>query len=205
MDPAPASVAVDPLRPRRIWYLVAALIAAGGVLTAAALLFLIPFGGDLGQFGGDLGQRVTPGQPLTVHMPETGKMVWVKGEQSLPACQYSEADTQKLEESVLVSMLADDLTLEVDGERWRGLQMMRAKPVGTYTLTCTVSDEQATSSFSIGDPPRFHDPRSKALAALAAEALATLSVLVGAVWTVVIAVRRHQRAKRPAERHLTVG
>ncbi|WP_433348361.1 hypothetical protein [Micromonospora sp. CA-111912] len=197
MDPAPASVAVDPLRPRRVWYVVAALIAAGGVLAAAAMLFLIPFGGDLGQ-------RVTSGQPLTVHMPEAGKMVWVKGEQSLPACQYSEADTQKLEESVRISMLADDLTLEVDGERWRGLQMMRVKPVGTYTLTCTVP-EHATSSFSIGDPPRFHDPRSKALAALAGSALASLCVLVGAVLTVVIAVRRHRRGKRLAERHPTVG
>ncbi|MGW1057752.1 hypothetical protein [Micromonospora rubida] len=92
---------------------------------------------------------------------------------------------------VLVSMLSDGLTLEVDGERWRGLQMMYVKPVGTYTLTCTVSDEHVTSSFSIGDPPRFHDARSRALAGLAASALASLSVLVGAVLTVVIAVRRH--------------
>lgn len=117
--------------------------------------------------------------------------LWVKGEQYVPACQYSEADTQKLGELVLVSMLSDGLTLEVDGERWRGLQMMYVKPVGTYTLTCTVSDEHVTSSFSIGDPPRFHDARSRALAGLAASALASLSVLVGAVLTVVIAVRRH--------------
>ncbi|MFF3865235.1 hypothetical protein [Micromonospora sp. NPDC001898] len=192
------TVAADPSPPRRIWYVVPALIAAGGVLAAAVMLFLIPFGGDLGQ-------RITPGQPITVHMPEAGKMVWVKGEQYFPACHNSEADTQKLGEWNLVSMLSDDLTLEADGERWRGVQMIYAKPAGTYTLTCTVSDEHGTSSFSIGDPPRFHDARSRALAALAASALASLSVLVGAALTVVIAVRRHRNGKRLAGRHLTNG
>ena len=79
MDPAAAAVAANPLRPRRTSYLVAALIAVGCVLAAPAVLFLIPAGGDLGQ-------RITPGQPVTVHVPEAGKMVWAKdrGPQELP-------------------------------------------------------------------------------------------------------------------------
>ncbi|WP_433552287.1 hypothetical protein ACQP08_01425 [Micromonospora zamorensis] len=190
MDPAPAAVAADPLRPRRTPYLVAALIAVGGVLAAAAVLFLVPVGGDLGQ-------RITPGQPVTVQVPEAGKMVWAKdsGPQNFPGvgCAPSSADTQEIEEWTTVSMRLDDLTLKANGERWRGVMMVHASPAGRYTVTCTASAADGTPSLSIGDPPRFHDPRSKALGVLAASVLASLGVLVGTVLAVVVAVRRRRR------------
>jgi hypothetical protein len=135
-------------------------------------------------------------------------MVWAKGSgQNFPGvgCAPSPADTQELEEWTTVSMRLDDLTLNADGERWRGVMMVRARPAGRYTVTCTASAADGTPSLSIGDPPRFHDPRSKALAVLAASVLASLGVLVGTVVAVVVAVRRHWRGRRLAERHRTVG
>ncbi|MGC1209843.1 MAG: hypothetical protein WA890_01035 [Micromonospora sp.] len=169
-------------RPHGIWYAIAALIAAGGVLAAGAVLFLVPFGGDLGQ-------AITPGQPVTVQLPEAGKMVWVKdGGGALPDlhCESSDVDTRRLEEWREVSMRGDQLTLTADGERWRALLLVSAKPTGQYTLTCAPSGP----ALSIGDPPRFHGPRANAIATLAAVVLASLGVLVGAALTLVVAVRR---------------
>ena len=194
MDPAAAAVAANPLRPRRTSYLVAALIAVGSVLAAPAVLFLIPAGGDLGQ-------RITPGQPVTVHVPEAGKMVWAKdrGPQNFPGvgCAPSPADTQELGWTT-VSMRPDDVTLNANGERWRGVMVVHAQPAGTYTVTCTASAADGTPSLSIGDPPRFHNPRSRARAVLAASVLASLGVLVGTVLAVVVAVRSRRRRSSQA-------
>lgn len=186
MDTAPMAVAAAPVRPRRIWYVVAALIAAGGVSAAAALMFLVPLGGDLGQ-------RITPGQPVTVHVPEAGKMVWVRDSgRDVPdlRCEPSQPDTQRLEQWGSVSMRHDDLTVTADGERWRALLLVQAKPAGRYTMTCTTSGAEAAAPLSLGDPPRFYGPRAEALAVLTAVLLASLGVVVGAVLAVVVAVRR---------------
>lgn len=178
------AVAADPVRPRRIWYVVAALIAAGGVSAAAALMFLVPVGGGLGQ-------RITPGQPVTVHVPEAGKMVWVRdGGGDVPdlRCEPSQPDTQRLQQWRSASTRHDDLTVTADGDRWRGPLLVQAKPAGRYTMTCTASD--AAASLSLGDPPRFSGPRAEALSVLAAVVLASLGVVVGAALAVVVAVRR---------------
>ena len=180
------AVAADPVRPRRIWYVVAALIAAGGVAAAAALMFLMPLGGDVGQ-------RITAGQPVTVQVPEAGKMVWVRDSgRDVPdlRCEPSPPDTQRLEEWSNASTRHDAPTVTAEGERWRGLLLVRAEPAGRYTMTCTTSGPDAASSLSIGDPPRFSGPRAEALAALAALVLASLGVVAGVVLAVVVAVRR---------------
>lgn len=180
------AVAADPVRPRRIWYVVAALIAVGGVLAAAALMFLVPVGGDLGQ-------RITPGQPVTVQVPEAGKMVWVRdpgGDVPDLRCEPSQADTQRLQQWASASMHHDDLTVTADGERWQPLLLVQAKPAGRYTLTCTTSRADAALSLSLGDPPWFYGPRAEALTALAALVLASLGVVIGVVLAVVVAVRR---------------
>ncbi|MEV4658715.1 hypothetical protein [Micromonospora sp. NPDC049301] len=189
MNPAPAAVAADRRRPRRTWYVVAALVAAGGVLAAAAVVFLVPFGGDLGQ-------RVTPGQPVTVHLSEAERMVWARSSgPDVPdvRCEPSPADAREIDEWHTVSMLFDDLTLEADGERWRAVLKMAAGPTGTYTVTCTIPGGDGTMSLAIGDPPHFHGARSTALAVLAASVLVPLGVLVGVVLAVVVAVRRRRR------------
>lgn len=185
MDPAPGAVAAKPPPSRRIWY-VAALIAIGGVLAAAAVLFLIPIGGDLGQ-------RMMPGQPVTVHVPEAGKMVWATGDGRNVTdlrCEPSPRDTRELAEWVTVSTRRDELILDADGERWRAVALVRASPVGRYTVVCTATGADAVPSLSIGDPPRFYDARSKTLTGLTAVVLALLGVLIAIALVAVAAVRR---------------
>jgi hypothetical protein len=50
---------------RAVRYAVAATIAAGGVLAAAVLLAVLPYGGELGR-------RITAGRPFPVTVPEAG-------------------------------------------------------------------------------------------------------------------------------------
>jgi hypothetical protein len=180
--------------PRRIWFAIAALVGAGGVLAAAGvILFVLPMGGDLGQ-------RVTPGRPVTVHMSSSEeKMVWVKVTgQSVPdvSCDASPLDGQTIRELINVSLLMEDVELKVGNERWRGLLTVSASPAGRYEVTCTTSGADATPTLSIGDPPRFYGPRAGALVRLAAFGLASISAMVGAALAVVVAVRRRSHRAR---------
>ncbi|MER7458019.1 hypothetical protein [Micromonospora sp. NPDC126480] len=196
---SPAVTPVD-LRPRRIWFIVAALVATSGVLAAAGMM---PF--LLGS-GGDLGQRFTPGQPVTVHLSLSDeKMVWARGTgQSLPAvnCVASRVDGREILQYGEVRPL-EGVELKVDNERWRGLLAIHAEPSGTYEVKCMTSGGGPTPTMSIGDPPRFYGARDTAVLSLAAFGLASISLLFGAVLAIVVAVRRRSHRARlrqqPAE------
>ncbi|SIM67865.1 hypothetical protein [Micromonospora cremea] len=176
------------LRPRRIWFIIAALVAVGGVLAAAGVMLFVL------RSGGDLGQRLTPGQVVTVHLsPEEEKMVWVKETgQSVPdvGCDTSPVDGQEVLESREVHLLSENVELNVDNERWRGLLTLSAGPAGRYEVSCRTSGVGPAPTLSIGDPPRFYGARDTALGSLAAFGLASISVIIGGVLAVVVAVRR---------------
>ncbi|MFG1894937.1 hypothetical protein ACGFIP_13040 [Micromonospora zamorensis] len=176
------------LRPRRIWFTIAALVAVGGVLAAAGVMLFVL------RSGGDLGQRLTPSQVITVHLsPSDEKMVWVKETgQRVPdvGCDASPVDGQEILESHQVHLLSEIVELNVDNERWRGLLTLSAGPAGRYEVSCRTSGVGPAPTLSIGDPPRFYDARDTALGSLAAFGLASISVIIGGVLAVVVAVRR---------------
>ncbi|MEH1167777.1 hypothetical protein V6V47_20570 [Micromonospora sp. CPCC 205539] len=180
---------VDPVdvRPRRRWFLVAALTAVGGVLAAAAVLLLLL------RSGGALGQPLTPGQPVTVHLSlSNDKMVWIKETgQSIPdvTCATTRADGQEIVESRERYLLPENVELTVDGQRWLGLLTLGAGPTGPYEVTCTTAGT-AAPTLSIGDPPKFYGARDTALGTLAAAGLAGVGMLTGLLLAFVVAVRR---------------
>ncbi|MET7963646.1 hypothetical protein [Micromonospora zamorensis] len=176
------------LRPRRIWFTIAALVAVGGVLAAAGVMLFVL------RSGGDLGQRLTPNQVVTVYLsPADEKMVWVKETgQSVPdiKCDKSPVDGQEIFESHEVHLLSENVELNVDNARWRGLLTLSAGPAGRYEVSCRTSGVGPAPTLSIGDPPRFYGARDTALGSLAAFGLAIISVITGGVLAVVVAVRR---------------
>ncbi|MEV0727089.1 hypothetical protein AB0I37_30505 [Micromonospora purpureochromogenes] len=178
MTLSPVDTPVE-LRPRRIWFIIAALVAVGGVLAAAGVMLFVL------RSGGDLGQRVTPGQVVTVHLsPADEKMVWVKETgQSVPdvRCEASPVDGQEILESRRVYLLSENVELNVDNERWRGLLTLSAGPAGRYEVSCRTSGVGPAPTLSIGDPPRFYDAGDTALGSLAAFGLAGISVIIGGV------------------------
>ena len=192
----PSSPVITPvaLRPRRIWFIIAVLVALGGVLAAAGIMLFVL------RSGGDLGQRLTPGQPVTVHLsPSDEKMVWVKQTgQSLPhvKCDASPADGQEIREFSEVQLLSENVELKVDNERWRGLLALYAGQAGRYKVKCMTPGVGSTPTLSIGDPPRFYNARDTALGSLAAFGLASISVIIGAVLAAVVAVQRRLHRAR---------
>lgn len=176
------------LRPRRIWFTIAALVAVGGVLAAAGVMLFVL------RSGGDLGQRLTPNQVVTVYLsPADEKMVWVKETgQSVPdiKCDKSPVDGQEILESHEVHLLSENVELNVDNARWRGLLTLSAGPAGRYEVSCRTSGVGPAPTLSIGDPPRFYGARDTAVGSLAAFGLAIISVITGGVLAVVVAVRR---------------
>ncbi|MEU5791444.1 hypothetical protein ABZ754_27435 [Micromonospora purpureochromogenes] len=176
------------LRPRRTWFIIAALVAVGGVLAAAGVMLFVL------RSGGDLGQRLTPGQVVTVHLSlAEEKMVWVKETgQSVPdvRCDASPVDGQEILEFRRVYLLSENVELNVDNERWRGLLTLSAGPAGRYDASCQTSGVGPAPTLSIGDPPRFYDARDTALGSLAAFGPASISVITGGVLAAVVAVRR---------------
>ncbi|MEU8425065.1 hypothetical protein AB0C15_29760 [Micromonospora sp. NPDC048835] len=163
-------VAPVELRPRRIWFVIAALVAVGGVLAAAGVMLFVL------RSGGDLGQRLTPGQVVTVHLsPTDEKMVWVEETgQGVPDinCDVSPLDGQEVLESREVHVLSKDVELNVDNERWRGLLTLSSGPAGRYAVNCRTSGVSPAPTLSIGDPPRFYSARETALGSFAAIGLA---------------------------------
>lgn len=193
------------LRPRRIWFLVAALLAVAGVLAAAGvMLFVLPGGGDLGQ-------PLTQGQPVIVQLsPSDEKMVWVKeAGQNVPdidiSCTASPLDGQEIRELSQDRLRSERVQLDVDHQRWRGLLTLSAEPAGRYTVTCVTSGADRIPALSIGDPPRLHGPRDRALGRLGSLGLAGISVIVGAVLAVVVAVRRGSHRVRLSEQRTRAG
>jgi hypothetical protein len=196
MNLPPAAPAV--LRPRRIWFAGAALIGVGGVLAAASVMLLGLRSGD------DLGQRVVLGQPVTVHLSWSAeKMVWIKeAGQNVPQvrCDASPVD-QTIQQLQLVSVYvtSDNLELEADDERWRGLLALRAEPGGQYEVACVATGDAPSPTLSIGDAPRLYDARAMMLGSLAALGVASIGVTTGGVLAVIVAVRRSRNRASSTE------
>ena len=174
------------LRPRRFWYIVAALIVLCGVLAAVGMAWFVP------RYGGDLGQPFLPAQPVIVRLsPSASKVVWVKDTGTkLPSveCDRSSMDGQQIR-SAMTLVLGFHATVEhrVGDQRWRGLIALYAEPAGRYAVTCRTSGTSVTPTLSIGDPPRFYEPGNEVLLNLAAFGVAAVSTTIGLVVTVIVA------------------
>ena len=194
-------VAPRVLRRRRMWSVAAALMAAGGVLAAAVVVRHVMHS------GGDVGQRLTPGQPVSVHLSWTDrKMVWVRETgQRIPdvMCTPSRVDGQMTRDVVVEAMTFDRVELDVEGERWRGLLVIDAYPPGQYEVTCTAAGTNAQPMLSIGDPPRSYARRDPAGGGLTSWDLIIIGVVGGGVLAVILSIRsavvafRRRSGRRP--------
>lgn len=196
------TVAAQELRPRRIWFAIAALIGVGGLLAAASVpLFVL-------RSGGDLGQRLTAEQPATVHLsPSKAQMVWVREEgQAIPHidCRAAAADGQEPDEIQTVRPI-EIVEREVDGEHWRTLIAISAAPAGSYQVTCATTENAPLPSLSIGEPPRFYGARATAIGTVVSFGLAGISIITSLILAIAVAVRRNRGRARLATRDATAS
>ncbi|MEV6303070.1 hypothetical protein AB0M02_26890 [Actinoplanes sp. NPDC051861] len=165
------------LGPGAAWYAVAA-----AALAAAATVVVVAF------TGGDLGQRVAPGQPVRLNVPDGGRIIWTTGGFDVD-CDSSGAEARNAAWSMWT--LRDvDIRLSDGGLSWRGAMILEATPPGEYVLTCTARDG---ASLAVGEPPPLHDAYTRFLAFAGAVVLA----LIGLVTGVLVTVRRRRAGRKP--------
>ncbi|MGC4863269.1 hypothetical protein [Micromonospora sp. DT41] len=189
MTPAPVISPVE-LRPRRIWFFIAALIPVGGAVAAVGVLLFVFLS------EGDLGQPLTLGQPVTVQLSDE-KMVWFRTADGRPPdveCAASPKDGGKMVEFGQTKVLVAGA--KVDDGQWRGLLTLHARPAGRYEVICTAAGAGPQPALSIGDPPRFYGPQDTAMGSLAALGVTSTGVVAGLVLAVVVAVRRGMHRAR---------
>jgi hypothetical protein len=180
------------VRPRRVWFVVAALLAAGVVAGAVVAA----------QFaaGGTVGQRFTVGQPVRVQLSASQpKMVWARADEpgmsNLRCAVRPLGFVQDSIDFVNVATHGRGVERDAYGHRWRGVLTVVSSPAGGYELTCT-SDRPgaAAASLAVGDAPRFLDPRSRFLGGAVLVGLVGVGLSASVAVVVVVATRRSLHA-----------
>ncbi|MBO3743986.1 hypothetical protein [Actinoplanes flavus] len=158
---------------RRVWLVLAALVATTGLALGAAVWFGVPLD------GGPL-RQIPLGQPVSVTLPERGAMFWVTTEGGHVSCDVVGAQPERG-----LSMLGlpdQSLSVRADGRTWHAAMLLTASPPGDYLLTCT-SNETALAA---AEAPLVRDLSTRAVALLAAAVLTVAGLAAAAI----VALRR---------------
>ncbi|GAA0480960.1 hypothetical protein Aca07nite_85940 [Actinoplanes capillaceus] len=153
---------------RRVWLLLAALVATTGLALGTAVWFGVPLD------GGRL-RQIPLGQPVTVTLPERGAMFWVTTEGGRASCEFVGAPPERG-----LSMLGlpdQSLSVRADGRTWHAAMLLTASPPGDYLLTCTSNE----TSLAVADAPLIRDFRTRAVALLAAAMLTVAGLGTAAI------------------------
>ena len=199
--PTPPPVTADELRPRRLWYWVAGLIAASGLLAgilsgAYAAHFAVRASEAIEELDPQL-QPVPIGVPTPVEL-EAGRdwAVYVSGSGPTPRVSCGG-------DGLTVTAVQQDLTTVQDAVTWHQAQLVRVGETGRYSVVCTSPDRTTRlalgKALDGGTADRVGAMVVRAvLGFVGAFAFASLGVLVGGLIALVVGLRRssHRAALR---------
>ncbi|MBW6435906.1 hypothetical protein KZ829_19375 [Actinoplanes hulinensis] len=166
---------------RRVWLLLAALVATTGLTFGAAVWFGVPLD------GGRL-RQIPLGQPVTVTLPERGAMLWVTTKGGHVSCEFVGAPPEQGWSSLM--LLDQSLSARADGRTWHPAMLLTAGVPGDYTLICTSSE----TSLAAAEAPLIRDTATRIYALLAAALLTAVGLGLAAV-----AAWRPRRVTWPAQ------
>ncbi|WP_329255967.1 hypothetical protein OG417_15470 [Actinoallomurus sp. NBC_01490] len=183
MVPPPYPSAAE-IRPRRLWFLIAALIVVAGLATAAVIFVrLIVGAGPTRTFG--------PGETVTLHLgkdPRPGFYVTDAGSPD-DRC-YTRDSTGR---QFTAEPISGTATITENGTRWHVLSHLRLPAGGTYQVTCPRTATNSDARYGIGTPPGAGQMVGSIFAVILIP-LATLAI--AAVIIIVVAVRRSSNRRR---------
>ncbi|MEV7229399.1 hypothetical protein AB0M79_20585 [Polymorphospora sp. NPDC051019] len=200
MYPSP-TVSSAELRPRRTWFLVAALIALAGVV-AGVLLFVLSLNSATDSmdsvtegFNESTEQVFQTGDTVSVELAaDQRKIVWVD------ASAVGSGATCDVSGSAVLGTPTTTWTVTNSTGEWRSLYQLSAAGAGTYELTCTAGGGTTPVALAVGQPPQLGEALGFAgrlfggIGALAL--LPCLGMVVGGVIALVVALRRGSHRKR---------
>jgi hypothetical protein len=177
--PAPAEI-----RPRRVWFLIAALILVAGPAAAVVILIRLATGaGPTRTFGA--------GETVTLHLdknPRPGFYVTDAGSLD-DRCHARDPYGRRFEARPISGTAA----VTENGVRWHILSHLSLPAGGTYQVACPRTSANAGARYGIGTPPGAGEMVGSIFAVLLIP-MATFGV--AAVITIVVIVRRSSHRRR---------
>lgn len=189
----PRPVPARELRPRRYWFVVAALIVV--VATAVGItLFVAGVVAATKDFRRP-DQPFRANEPVTVRVvAATDKIIWIDESvaASGPDCAVSAMDGG----DARIESVGADLTYTTNEAEWHGLYRLNATRDGQYQVLC---QGDPAARLALGDPPRLRGFAGKLGGGLAALfGLPCLGLVAGGVLALVVALRRSAHRKELA-------
>ncbi|GAA4638666.1 hypothetical protein GCM10023196_097320 [Actinoallomurus vinaceus] len=173
---------IDPaeVRPRRVWFVVAALAIFLGVALGAGMLV---FGVITG--AGSRDKRFGDGETVTVSL-KPDAAIWV------PEGSYGGADcrvTSAAGQAVSVTRPGYRFTTSSNGESWQVAGLVHVPAAGEYRVTCTGGEGR----YAVGQAPR---PSRLVIGILSSIGLFMVGIFGGVATIIVVAVRRNRYRMR---------
>ena len=177
---------IDPaeVRPRRVWFVVAAFgIVIGIALGVGMLVFGITTG------AGSRDKKFGDGETVTVSLKPDAAIYEPEGSPGGGSCRVTSASGQ----AVSVARPGYRFTTSSNGESWQLAGLVRVPSAGEYQVTCTGGDGR----YAVGQAPR---PSRLLIGILSMIGFFMVGVAGGVVTIIVVAVRRSRYRTRFAAR-----
>jgi hypothetical protein len=208
----PPPYPIDPrdVRPSRVWYLVATVIALLGIAAAPLLvvLGLASFGSAIGQLPDSLDAQFNGGTPTTVDLKagRTSAIYAVVLEESAGAAGASCTGTPVSGGTIDLSPLSYTTSATAEGSTWSILYEITVSQDGQYSITCTSdTSTPGTDVYAVGDSVEVGGFMARIFGGAGAFAGAFLLPCMGLFIALVIAIvtgvrRSSHRARLQRER-----
>ncbi|GAB3968195.1 hypothetical protein GCM10029978_037170 [Actinoallomurus acanthiterrae] len=178
--------AFDPaqVRPRRAWFVVAALcIVVGVALGVVMLVFGITTG------AGSRDKKFGAGETVTVSLKPDAAVYVPEGSYGGADCRVASASGQ----AVSVTRPGYRFTTSSNGESWQVAGLVHVSAAGEYRVTCTGGDGR----YAVGQAPR---PSRLVVGILSSIGFFMVGIFSGVATIIVVAVRRNRHRTRLAAR-----
>ena len=178
--PPPPSPPGRLLRPRRLWFVVAGVIAAAGLITGA-VLFILNVTGALPD------RTFGPGETVSIQLkrsPEPGFYVTDAGSPD-DTCYAQGPSGQRIDPH----RMSATVTVNDNDTVWHVLSRLKLPSDGTYQVTCLKTATNAGARYAVSTPPDA--VRIATMILIPIGALATALVI-----TIITAVRRNAYRRR---------
>jgi hypothetical protein len=191
--------AIDPraLRPRRVWYVVAIVIAVLGVVAG-----VVGFAYGVTSFFRALPTMSTEfdaGSPATVHLASDRRQA-IYFDLSGPRRNQLDTEctgTARDDGSIDVRPIWNTLDFARSGHSWTSAYTVQVTRAGEYELTCRPTASDGPTHYGVGDAPNNRAMAVAGLGGMAALVGAPgLAVTIGGVIALTVARRRSSHKKR---------
>lgn len=184
-QPLPAAT-VNPadLRPRRLWFVLAAVIIVAGLTTGAVLAVgLLRDAGPTRTFAAN--------ETVTVQLKRSPKPGFYVTDAGSPSDRCFARDTAGRQ--IWAEPISGQTTITINNTRWHVLSFVSLPADGTFQVGCVATAADTGARYGVGTPPETRDLLTTILAMIV---LWVGSIAIGLVIIIVVAVRRGTNRRR---------